>query len=164
VTTLSTQTALDILASHGADPARWPAGTRAALLALAGSDAAVGAGLAEARALDAALGDWLAAPLPAMAVDVAAITALPQTLPEMAPQIEPLRAVAGRGWRPALLAASLALVVMVGGWLGAGARFGGDATVNIAAAPPPSAGAELAEADAAFAYVFTPTAVEEELI
>ena len=152
MTTLSTETALDILASHGADPARWPAEHRAALLALAGRDAAVAAALGEARAVDAALADWLARPLPALAVDVAAIAALPQARPQ------PAR------WRPALLAASVTLVVAVGGWLGVESWFGGTAAPVVASAPPPPAGAELAEADAAFAYVFTPTAAEEELI
>ena len=154
MTTLSPETALAILASHGADPARWPAGSRDALLALAGSDAAVAAALAGAQAVDGAIADWLARPLPALAVDVAAITALPQLRPQPAPA----------RWRPALLAASLALVVAVGGWLGVENRFGSDAAQVIASASPPPAGAELAEADAAFAYVFTPTAAEEDLI
>jgi hypothetical protein len=154
VTALATQSALGIIASHGADPARWPADQRAALLALAASDAAVAAALADARAIDAALTDWLGAPLPAMAVDVAAITAQPQQMPH---------APATRRWMPAAVAASLALVVAVGGWLGLQPQSGNGAP-TIAAATPPSAGVEQAEADAAFAYVFTPTAVEEELI
>ncbi len=152
---LSTETALAILASHGADPARWPAGSQAALLALAGHDAGVAAALADAQATDAALADWLARPLPALMVDAAAITALPQERPQSA---TPVR------WRPALLAASLTLVVAVGGWLGVESWFGGTSAPVVASASPPSAGAELAEADAAFAYVFTPTAAEEELI
>jgi hypothetical protein len=154
VTTLSPETALDILASHGADPARWPAGSRDALLALAGSDAGVAAALAGAQAVDGTIAEWLDRPVPALAVDVAAITVLPQTSPQAAPA----------RWRPALLAASLALVVAVSGWLGVENRFGGDAAIVVATAPPPPAGAELAEADAAFAYVFTPTAAEEDLI
>ncbi|OYQ24714.1 hypothetical protein CHU93_15245 [Sandarakinorhabdus cyanobacteriorum] len=158
MTALSTQTALDIIASHGADPARWPADQRAALLALAASDAAVAAALADARAIDAALTDWLNAPLPAMAVDVAAITAQPQQMPQQMPH-----APATRRWMPAAVAASLALVVAVGGWLGLQPQSGNGAP-TIAAATPPSAGVEQAEADAAFAYVFTPTAAEEELI
>ncbi|MBU6166250.1 MAG: hypothetical protein KGQ52_08950 [Alphaproteobacteria bacterium] len=154
MTTLSPETALDIIASHGADPARWPADSRAGLLALAGSDAAVAAALADARSLDAALADWLAGPVPALAVDVAAITALPQ---------DRARPAAAR-WQPAALAASLALVLAVGGWLGLKSLVGSEAPVTVAAAPPPSAGVELAEADAAFAYVFTPTATEEDVI
>ncbi len=153
---LSTDSALAILASHGADPARWPQDVRAALLALAARDPVVAAALAEARALDAALDGWATAPAPLLAVDVAAITSLPQARPRLRP--------AASGWRPALMAAGLALMLVVGSWLGAGARFGSDAAVSVAAAPPPSAGAEPAEADAAFAYVFTPTAAEEELI
>jgi hypothetical protein len=54
-------------------------------------------------------------------------------------------------------------VAAVGGWLGTRTYFGSEAPVTVAAAPP-SAGVELAEADAAFGYVFTPTAAEEELI
>ncbi len=159
MTTLSTETALAILASHGADPARWPADSQAALLALAGRDAGVAAALADAQATDVVLADWLARPLPALMVDAAAITALPQLRPQDRPQL----ATAAR-WRPALLAASLTLVVAVGGWLGVEDWFGGNAAPVVASASPPSAGAELAEADAAFAYVFTPTAAEEELI
>lgn len=158
MTALSTPDALAILASHGADPARWPETARADLAALARQDADVAAALADAAALDAAITGWLAQPLPlplpAAAVDVAAITALPQARPQ------PPRAA----WRPALIAASLALVVAVGGWLGVQDRFGGNATTRMAAAPTLSAGAEVAEADAAFAYVFTPTAAEEEVI
>lgn len=149
---LSPETALDIIASHGADPARWPADVRAPLLALAAANDAVAAALADARTLDALLGQWAAAPAAGATVDVAAIVAQPQ---EGAAR----RRVAG--WRPALLAASLALVVAVGGWLGLSGRFGPAPAVEIAAAPP-SAGA--GEADAAFAYVFTPTAAEEDLI
>lgn len=158
MTTLSPETALAILASHGADPARWPAGSQNAVLALAGCDTAVAAALADAQAVDGALADWLALPLPVLAVDVAAITALPQARPDARPQSAPAR------WRPALLAASLTLVVAVGGWFGVESWFGGTPAPVVASASPPLAGAELAEADAAFAYVFTPTAAEEELI
>lgn len=152
---LSVETALALLASHGADPARWPADQRAGLLALATADAQVAAALARARALDAQLATWASAPVAGAAVDVAAILALSQDGAG-----GPRRA---HGWRPALLAASLALVVAVGGWLGLSGRMTGTETREIAAASP-SAGASASEADDGFAYVFTPTAAEEDLI
>ncbi|WP_353218222.1 hypothetical protein, partial [Sandarakinorhabdus sp.] len=73
MTALSSQTACAILASHGADPARWPAADRSALLLLAGSDPAVAAALAEAQAMDAMLAGWANAPaaLPLGAIDTA---------------------------------------------------------------------------------------------
>lgn len=154
MTALAPETACAILASHGADPARWPAENRAALLALAASDAMVAAALAEARALDALLGDWASAPVPIKGVDAAAITALPQQGP----------ARRATGWRPAAMAASLALVMAVGGWLGMADQFTAQPQTEIASAALPSAAAEAGDADLAFAYVFTPTAAEEDLI
>lgn len=150
---LSPATALDIVASHGADPARWPADARDAVLALAAQDAAVATALAEARVLDAMLAAWAMAPADAGPVDVATIVALPQE------RAAPARSAA---WRPALLAASLALVVAVGGWLGFSDRLASPPTQIAAVSPSAEAGA--GEADAAFAYVFTPTAAEEDLI
>jgi hypothetical protein len=157
VTALSPETACAILASHGAEPARWPAAERAALLALAGSDPKVAAALTEARALDAMLDTWATAPAPLGGIDAVAMTARPQWRREQAP-----------AWRPALLAASLALVVAVGGWLGVGSQLasprGALPETEIASAAPPSAAAGVGEADLAFAYVFTPTAAEEDVI
>lgn len=150
---LSPETALEIIASHGADPARWPADVRGRLLALATDDAVVAAALAEARALDAMLGDWAGVPAEGL-IDVAAITALPQQ------GTAPRRAA---GWRPALLAASLALVVAVGGWLGLSGPMNVAGGARVAAVSP-SAETAVGEADVAFAYVFTPTAAEEDLI
>jgi hypothetical protein len=99
--------------------------------------------------LDALLAQWATAPVAGAAIDVAAILALPQET------AAPRRAAA---WRPALLAASLAIVVAAGGWYGLSRQM----TPTIAA--PLSAGAGTGEADVAFALVFTPTAVEEDLI
>ncbi|WP_310475018.1 hypothetical protein [Sandarakinorhabdus sp.] len=104
--------------------------------------------------LDTLLGQWAAAPVAGAPVDVAAILVLPQE------RETPLRAVAA--WRPALMAASLALVVAVGGWLGLADRFVPTTPIEVAASPSAEAGA--GEADAAFALVFTPTAAEEDLI
>jgi hypothetical protein len=157
VTTLSPAAAIDIIASHGGDPARWPRDVRAAIMALAGSDADVAAALAQAQALDAALADWLAAPVPAMAaVDVAAITARPRE----AVAVGAPRRLAG--WRPALLAASLTMVLATAGWL-AMPGAPGSPPPN-ASARSPSAVAEADETALVFAQVFTPTAAEEDLI
>lgn len=106
--------------------------------------------------LDALLGQWAAAPVTGASVDVAAILALKQEGPQE--RAVPPRAVA---WRPALMAASLALVVAVGGWLGFSDRFASPPTQIAAVSPSAEAGAGEAEA---FAYVFTPTAAEEDLI
>jgi hypothetical protein len=153
--TLTPAEACDLIAAYGGDVARWPDDRRAELLALAASDAGVAAMLADARALDAALNDWADDRLvvPA-AIDVAAIVRLPQQHGGAQPAPR---------WRPALLAASLALVLAVGGWLGLSRPV--DQPAEIAAAPPLSAGAaDGAGADPAFAYVFSPTATEEDLI
>lgn len=108
--------------------------------------------------LDALLGQWAAAPVAGAPVDVAAILALPQ-LREAPRRVAHVRAAS---WRPALMAASLALVVAVGGWLGLSDRFATPPPIEVAASPSAEAGA--GEADAAFALVFTPTAAEEDLI
>lgn len=103
--------------------------------------------------LDALLAQWAAAPVAGASVDVAAILALPQE------REAPRRAAPA--WRPALMAASLALVAGVGGWIGLSDRF---ASTPIEVAASPSAEAGASEADVAFALVFTPTAAEEDLI
>ncbi|WP_017667381.1 hypothetical protein [Sandarakinorhabdus sp. AAP62] len=103
--------------------------------------------------LDVLLAQWAAAPVAGASVDVAAILTLPQH------REAPRRA--GAVWRPALMAASLALMVALGGWLGLSDRFASPPT-QIAAATP-SAEAAAGEAEA-FALVFTPTAAEEDLI
>lgn len=154
---LSSQTAQDIIASHGADPARWPGDVRAGLLALAALDDGVAAALVEARKLDEVLADWAAMPAPVASIDVAEILKLPQE--GLAP-IGP-RSVAA--WRPALIAASAALVLAVGGWIGWSAQTAAPNAMQVAAVSP-SAGASAGETDDGFAYVFTPTAAEEDLI
>ena len=103
--------------------------------------------------LDALLAQWAAAPVAGASVDVAAILAQPQE------RDAPRRAVAA--WRPALMAASLALVVAVGGWIGLSDRFAPPPAQIAAASPSVEAAAGEAEA---FALVFTPTAAEEDLI
>lgn len=103
--------------------------------------------------LDALLGQWAAAPVEGASIDVAAILAQPQ-----------LREAPGRvapAWRPTLMAASLALVVAVGGWIGLSDRFASPPMQIAVVSPSAEAGAGEAEA---FALVFTPTAAEEDLI
>lgn len=163
MTTLTPDQAIALLASRGSTLSRWPAEAAFALPGLAARDAAVAAAWAQAQALDAALDAWADVPGPVPAIDIAAITALPQ----LAVPAVPARAMqASFGWRPALLAASLALVVALGGWLGLSGPQAPMSTTaqQIAAAPTPSTGAGVAEADAAFAYVFSPTAAEEDVI
>lgn len=176
MTSLTPEAAIAIIASHGADPAVWPADVAAALLARAESDADVAAALADARALDADLAGWLSA-TPALAgVDLAAITAAAQ-LPTEQPVPAARRAA---GWRPALLAASLTMILATAGWL---AMPGVPGFQPISAVPgfqpisgvpgspspnpsarSPSAVAEADETALVFAQVFTPTAAEEDLI
>ena len=103
--------------------------------------------------LDALLGQWAAAPMEGASVDVAAIL--------VQPQLRDAPSRAGAVWRPALMAASLALVVAVGGWIGFSDRFASPPTQIAVVSPSAEAGAGEAEA---FAYVFTPTAAEEDLI
>lgn len=165
--TLSPETACAILASHGADPARWPAEQRAALLALAGDDPVVAAALADARALDALLNEWAATPAPLAGIDAAAIVARPQLPAPQAAGLRPsgsagLRSSGSAGLRRGLVAASVAIVAAIGGWLGV--QPAGPSSTEIATAAPPSAAAAAGEADLAFAFVFTPTAAEEDLI
>lgn len=157
------ETALAIIASHGADPARWPPADRAAVLALSVADADVAAALADARALDAVLGEWLAVPLPDMtAVNVAAITAAApeRTTGPVRPRIA--------GWRPMLMAASFAAMLATGGLMyrPGGTPAAPQTKIASVQSPPPSPvpGAGVGEADLAFAFVFTPTVAEEELI
>jgi hypothetical protein len=157
VTNLNPETAIAIIAGHGADPARWPADVAAPLLALAARDADVAAALADARALDADLAGWLAAAPALAAVDATAITAIRQEQPQQLPA-----ARRSTGWRPALLAASLTMMLATAGWL---SMPGAPGSVSpIASARSPSAVAEADEADLVFAHVFTPTAAEEDLI
>jgi len=103
--------------------------------------------------LDALLAQWAAVPIEGASVDVAAILVQPQL------RDSPRRA--GAVWRPALMAASLALVVAVGGWIGLSDRFASPPTQIAVVSPSAEAAAGEAEA---FALVFTPTAAEEDLI
>ena len=147
--------ALDIIAAHGGDAARWPVIEATAVLALAADDGVVAAALADARQLDALLGDWARDVAPAT-IDLAAITRLPEAGPAPRP---------ARRW----LAGGLVAAAMA-----AGIAFLAPATSDnplIKTVPPPNA-VQLATADGdafgsdadVFATVFTPTVDEDALI
>lgn len=167
MTSLTPETAIAIIASHGADPAVWPADVAAALLARAESDSDVAAALADARALDADLAGWLAATPALVGVDLVAITAAAQ-LPTEQPAPAARRAA---GWRPALLAASLTVMLATAGWLAMPGVPGFQPISGVPGSPSPnpsarspSAVTEADETALVFAQVFTPTAAEEDLI
>lgn len=147
--------ALEIIASHGADARRWPADERAAVLALAG-DPQVASALASARSLDLLLGDWAVAPA-TPAIDLAAIKRMPQQ-----------RASAGRGgWIVGVgMAAAIAGVIALAPTRDTtSTRIADASTVSnttVTSATVPGAG-NGSDAEA-FAYVFTPTADEDDLI
>jgi hypothetical protein len=148
--------ALEIIASYGADPARWPADERAGVLALAGRPT-VAAALADARALDALLGDWAAADVVAAPFDAAQLT----------PRAAPIVPARRRGWLAAgAMAAAVAAAVVLTPM--AAVTPQADApqiAMNSAQTTVPSATvASDTGSDAEFAYVFTPTVDEDALI
>jgi hypothetical protein len=148
--------ALDVIASYGADPARWPAEERAAVLALA-SRPAVAAALADARALDALLDDWARADVAAAPFDAAQLT----------PRAAPVAPARRRGWLAAgAMAAAVAAAVVL---TPMGAVTPQPDAPQVAMISPqttvPSATvASEPGSDAEFAYVFTPTVDEDALI
>jgi hypothetical protein len=153
--TVTRDEALSLISAHGAAPARWPATARAAVLALAAEDAVVGAALAEARALDALIGEW-ASPVPARQFEVAALI----------PQPAQVRSV-GRSGTGRL-------------WIGGGALAASVVAALLLALPaqqpvipaPQLASNQVSLGSASgqgesmddFALIFTPTADEEDLI
>jgi hypothetical protein len=148
--------ALEIIASYGADPARWPADERAAVLALAGRPA-VAAALADARGLDALLGDWARADVVAAPFDAAQLT------PRAAPVVPARR----RGWLAAgaMAAAVAAAVVLTPIGNVTPQPAGPQVAMNSPQSTVPSATvASEPGSDAEFAYVFTPTVDEDALI
>lgn len=145
---MTPERAIEIIASHGADAVRWPVDERDAVLAQAG-DPRVAAALAEARRIDAALGDWLAE-MPVAMPDLDAITRRPQ-----------LPSASRRWWPGAVAAAIVVMLATASAWLiDPGQRAA--SVPEIAAVTAPSAAAT--DGEEAFAYVFTPTASEEDLI
>lgn len=152
--------ALEIIAVHGGDAARWPAIEAAALLALADSDAMVAAALADARGLDGLLADWAAAAVPA-GIDLAAITSLPVEAPALAPVFAPARRWWAGGFVAAAIAAGIAFLAPV-----TPAADPMVETVSTQTAVPlatADGGAFGSDADV-FATVFTPTVDEDALI
>lgn len=154
---MNRETALEIIAAHGGDARRWPDADRDAVLALVVADAGVAAALAEARALDAMLERWAADVTP-RSFDAAAIIRDAGVR-----DVRPV-ARAGRRWFAggALAAAVAAGLVIL-------APMTGDRTSGIAmqdsAVVSATADGEAAGSDAeSFAYVFTPTVDEDELI
>lgn len=148
--------ALEIIASHGADPARWPADERAAVLALTGRPA-VAAALAAARALDALLGDWARADVVAAPFDAAQLT----------PRGAPIAPARRRGWLAAgAMAAAVVAAVVLTPMTGVTPQSAApQVAMNSSQTTVPSATvASEAGSDAEFAYVFTPTVDEDALI
>jgi hypothetical protein len=148
--------ALEIIASCGADSARWPVDERAAVLALA-SRPAIAAALAVARALDALLGDWARADVVAAPFDAAQLT------PRAAPVVPARRrGLLAAGAMAAAVAAAVVLVPM------AGVTPQPDAPQVAMTSPqttvPSATVASDPGSDADFAYVFTPTVDEDALI
>ncbi len=140
---MTNERALEIIAGHGACEARWPDAERAAVLALAGSDAVVAAALVAAQRLDAVLNSWVhdvpqrsfdAAAIIAAAAAVAPVAAVPPVLqPSVAaPRRRPARpAMAMRRW---LAGGAVAVAAVLGvAVLGPGARMPVAAPVAVAA-------------------------------
>lgn len=153
--------ALEIIASYGADPARWPADERAAVLALTGRPA-VAAALADARALDALLGDWATADVVAAPFDAAQLT--PRAAPVVPAPIVPARR---RGWLAAgAMAAAVAAAVVLTPMAGVTPQPDApQVAMNSSQTTVPSATvASDTGSDAEFAYVFTPTVDEDAVI
>jgi len=151
---------LEILGSYGADAARWPVDERAALLALAATDADVAAALAAEERMDVMLGDWA------------------RDVPERQFAAEPLlpaRALPVRGGfvRGGFVRGGF------GRWLAGGAVAAGLAMALVGVRAPetvvvasggdfemtsPESAGDAARLDDSFAMFFTPTADEEDVI
>lgn len=148
--------ALEIIAALGADPARWPGDAQADVLALAGRPA-IAAALADARALDALLGDWATADVVAAPYDAARLT----------PRVHPAAPSRRRGWLAvgALAAAVAAAVLLTPVATIAPEPAATQVALNSPQMTVPSAMVSSdGGSDAGFAYVFTPTVDEDALI
>lgn len=146
--------ALAIIAACGADPARWPAGERGGVAALAATPA-IAAALAGARDLDGMLDAW--------AVDVA---------PHDFDALALARAAGGKPsrWHGWLAGAVMAAAVVTGFAVltPSGPAVAPGIAPTTAGSPaasgaPPTAPPSDADREA-FAMLFTPTADEDELI
>jgi hypothetical protein len=181
---VTNERALEIIATHGAEPSRWPAAERAATMALAGSDAAVAAALAEAGRLDALLNGW-ARDVPVRNFDAAAIVAAAR--PAVVASPAPRASLAGRWMAGGAVAAAMLGIALIGpGMQTSPATIAApEATPVVLAAAEVSAGNKMKNSGAAgnaatwlavadggalgsdadvFAHVFTPTVYEDNLI
>jgi hypothetical protein len=157
---MTPERAFEIIDAYGADSARWPDEARAALLALAASDADVAAAVAQARRLDAVLGGWAGDVAP-REFDLAAITRTPQETPAATRKGPlPLRWITGGALAAAVAAGLIILAPMQRAADPVVASLSPEKSAPSAAATGKAIGNE---ADA-FASVFTPTPDEEELI
>lgn len=155
---MNARRALEIIAAHGADAARWPAGERAGVLALAG-EPPVAAALADAIRLDALLCGWARDVAPMAGLDADRLRPLARPAPARVPR---------RWFAGGALAAAVAAGIAVLAPTGRGAAPTPTIATNQPAAPSAAlanGAASEATADAeAFVTVFTPTADEDELI
>ena len=155
---MTRERALEIITAYGGDSARWPADERAGVLAMA-ADADVAAALAEARDMDALLGDWARGDV-AAAFDFAAISAGVQEKPAEHARPWPNRWFAGGAIAAAVAGLMVVLAPMGTGPAPMVATVSTDSPVQLATA---KGSAAVSDAEA-FANVFTPTVDEEELI
>ncbi len=156
------ETVLALIASHGGDLARWPATDRAPAAAIIAGDAQLAAALAKAQRLDGLLHDWASVDIAMAPIDIAAIVENSQSLALLSaapgahrPARRSHRWVVGGGMA---IAASLSILLMT--------PDKPRPATPIAQASTPTAAipGDARDGDAAFAYVFTPTVEEDELI
>lgn len=149
---MTSDRALEIIGAYGAKPVGWPAAERAAVLAAAAHDAAVGAALAEAGELDALLRAW-AADVPVRQFDVA--TLLPARTIAAPQHSRVLRWASGGA-----LAATIAAVLVIA----APNLVSGVSPLPTRIVAPLETASTDTEPLEGFALIFTPTADEEDLI
>lgn len=156
---MNIERALEIVAAFGGDARRWPDDERGDVLALAAVDAGLAAAIAEARGMDALLSDWARDVAP-VDFDAAAIV---RDAAVVVPVSKPVTRPGRRWFAGSALAAAVAAGVLVLAPLGPAPEV---ETVSVDS-PVQSATAEggaLGSDAEAFAYVFTPTLDEDELI
>ncbi len=178
---MNRQRAWDIIASHGANPARWPVSERPALAALLADDAALGALRDRARRVDALLDDWLVLSGDAAGVDAAGDGESARRMADritlhLPPQEMSAPRAWSRRWRAGIVAVgalAAALVALIMWQPQQAAPEPGESLASasdMTATPPPVLQRAAAHVDAtdADAYVwttlFTTTEEEERLI
>jgi hypothetical protein len=155
--------ALDIIAAYGGDSRRWPADEREAVTLLAISDPAVAAALAEARQLDALLGNWAGDVAPRAPFEAAAL------IPAPAVVAAPARQSRAGWWVGGAIAAALTGLIVQAPWtanapLPPPVEVAANDIANVSPAPSAAGESEVLADDEVFAAVFTPTADEDQLI